>query len=732
MNRILVVSNRLPVTVNKTDGKIRIDQSSGGLVTGLQSLHKSHEVLWVGWPGISTNKVKNIQKELGKELEKKYLYPIYLSDADVRYYYNGFSNGTIWPLFHYFPLKSESRMEWWNRYVKVNELFADEIVKIYKKTDIIWVHDYHLMLLPGLLRERLPRAAIGFFLHIPFPSYEIFRLLPWRKQVLDGLIGADLIAFHTHEYMAHFLDNINLLCGYESIFGRISMENRVVRVDALPMGIDYEKFSSTSSSKQVTDIVSSYKSRYKEQCVILSVDRLDYTKGIVQRLEAFKHFLGKYPQFRAKIVFVLLVVPSRTKVEHYANLKRQIDEIIGEINGKYSTLDWSPVQYIYRSIPFDSLVALYRMADIALITPRRDGMNLVAKEFIASKADQKGVLILSETAGAAKELGEAIIVNPNSLDDVSQAILDAFNMSEEEQISRNNIIQNRLIQNNISKWASEFLAKLIETKKEQKKIQFKVLKKEDKQRLIDDFRKSKKRLMLLDYDGTLTSFRDTPELAKPDREIIQILIELAADPRNEVVLISGRDRKSLEAWFGELNINLVAEHGAWTRRKDLGWQNVIQTRSEWKTPVFSLLETWVSRIPGSFIEVKDYSIVWHYRKVDPRLNELRIRDIIIELLSITPNLGLQILKGKKVIEVKDRHINKGMVASTWQKITASDFILAMGDDFTDEDMFSALSSNTWTIKVGPGTSKANYSIKSPREVKIMLKELIKSMADKSI
>lgn len=724
MNRILVISNRLPVTVKRTDHKIKIDQSSGGLVTGLQSLHKSHEVLWVGWPGISSSKVKNIHKELGNKLAEKYLYPIYLSDVDIQYYYNGFCNGTIWPLFHYFPLKSVFKMEWWNRYVKVNELFADEIVKIYKNTDTIWVHDYHLMLLPGLLRERLPGAAIGFFLHIPFPSYEIFRLLPWRKQVLDGLIGADLIAFHTHEYMAHFLDNINLLCGYESIFGRISMENRVARVDALPMGIDYERFSSTSSSKQVADIVNSYRSRYKEQRVILSVDRLDYTKGIVQRLEAFKHFLGINPQYMAKIVFILLVVPSRTKVEHYTNLKRQIDEVIGEINGKYSTLGWSPVQYIYRSIPFDSLVALYRMADIALITPRRDGMNLVAKEFIASKADQKGVLILSETAGAAKELGEATIVNPNSLDDVSQAILDALNMTEEEQISRNTIMQNRLIQNNVSKWANEFLAKLIETKKEQKKLQFKVLKKADKQRLINDFRKSKKRLMLLDYDGTLTSFRDTPDLAKPDREIIQILIELAADPRNEVVLISGRDRKSLEVWFGELNISLVAEHGAWTRRKDSDWQNVIQTGSEWKTPVFSLLETWVSRIPGSFIEVKDYSIAWHYRMVDPRLNELPIRDIICELLSITTNLGLQILKGKKVIEVKDRHINKGMVASTWQKITASDFILAMGDDFTDEDMFRALSSNAWTIKVGPGTSKANYSIKSPHEVKIMLKELI--------
>jgi trehalose 6-phosphate synthase/phosphatase len=729
MDRILIVSNRLPITVKKTHHNAQIDQSSGGLVTGLQSLHNSHHILWIGWPGISKEKTKSIQNELDEKLRSKDLYPIYLSESDNRYFYNGFCNGTVWPLFHYFCLESEFNTDWWNCYFRVNELFANEVAKIYKETDFIWVHDYHLMLLPMLLRKRLPKATIGFFLHIPFPAYEIFRLLPWRRQILDGLMGADLIAFHTYEYMAHFLDSIHLLCGHESAFGQINTGEGIVRVDALPMGIDYNKFSHASSGKQVMKIVSRYKNRFLRQRVILSVDRLDYTKGIIQRLEAYELFLNRNPEYKEKIVFILLVVPSRTKVGQYANLKRQIDEVSGRINGKYGTFCWSPIQYIYRSVPFNTLVALYKLADIALITPRRDGMNLVAKEYIASKTDDKGVLIISETAGASKELGEAIIVNPNSLDDVSQAISDALSINDEEQCIRNSVMQDRLRQNNVSVWANKFLEKLIEIKTEQKQMQYKMLSTENKTGLFDDFRKSRKRLILLDYDGTLTSFRDTPDLAKPDPEIIEILIELAEDRRNEVVLISGRDRGSLEDWFGGLNINLVAEHGAWMCSKGSTWQQIEYITSEWKPEILSILGTWARRIPGSFVEVKDFSIAWHYRKVDPRLRELRVRDVVNELVGITANFSLQILKGNKVIEVRNSYINKGRVAATWQKVGAYDFILAMGDDYTDEDMFNALPSSAWTIKVGLGSSKANYNIESPTEVQNLLKEIIKSMAD---
>lgn len=729
MGRIIVVSNRLPVTVKKLDHDVQIDQSSGGLVTGLQSLHKSDKVLWVGWPGISQERAKSVRRILDKELKRLDLHPVYLSESDVRSYYNGFCNATIWPLFHYLPVESEFKADWWDCYVKINKLIADELVKIAKETDLIWIHDYHLMLLPTMLRDRLPKATIGFFLHIPFPEYEMFRLLPWRKQVLDGLLGADLIAFHTYEYMAHFLDNLSLLCGHESIFGQVNIGDRIVRVDALPMGIDYNRFSDTSRSKKVVQIANRYRNGFREQRIILSVDRLDYTKGIVQRLEAYRFFLNKHPSYKGKIVFVLLVVPSRMKVARYAKLKRQIEEIIGEINGKYSTMDWSPVQYRYRAVSFDSLVALYKVADIALITPRRDGMNLVAKEFIASKTDRKGVLILSETAGAAKELGEATIVNPNSKEEVSQAIEEALIMHEEEQKIRISVMQQRLSQNNIAKWASEFLDKLDDIKAEQGQMQQKMIDKEHKRTLFDDYRKSKKRLLLLDYDGTLTAFRDTPDLAKPDSEIIDILIEMAEDQRNEVVLISGRDRGSLEDWFGGLNINLVAEHGAWMCNKGSNWQQVKNIPSDWKPEILSILEAWASRIPGSFVEQKDYSVVWHYRKVNLRLSELRVRDVINELVGITTNLGLQILKGNKVIEVRNRHINKGIVASTWHKKNHYHFILAIGDDATDEDMFSVLPSSAWTIKVGLGATKANYNLNTPAEVKVLLKELIKSLSD---
>jgi len=729
MSRILVVSNRLPITVKKTDHDVQIDQSSGGLATGLQSIHKSDQVMWLGWPGISLEKARCVKKELDDELKNRDVYPIYLKEGDVKSFYNGFCNSTIWPLFHYFPLESEFRSDWWKRYIRVNQLFANEIIKISKETDLIWVHDFHLMLLPMLLRNELPKAKVGFFLHIPFPTYEVFRLLPWRKQVLDGILGADLVAFHTYQYMAHFLESISLLCGHESIFGQINVGDRIVRVDALPMGIDYDRFSKTSESSNVLKIASRYKKNLKERRVILSVDRLDYTKGIIQRLEAYRFFLNKHPSYKGKIVFILLVVPSRAKVEQYTKLKKQIDEVIGEINGKLGTLDWSPIQYMYRSVPFDSLVALYKIADIALITPRRDGMNLVAKEFIASKTDSKGVLILSETAGAAMELGEAIIVNPNSKEEISQAIEDALNMPEEEQTVHNIVMQQRLSQNTVSKWANDFLEKLKEIKAEQKRMQHKMLNTQHKKELFSKYSTSTRRLLMLDYDGTLTSFRDTPDMAKPDSEIIDILIELAQDHRNDVVLISGRDRGSLEDWFGGLNINLVAEHGAWTCNKDSNWQQVRHIPSDWKPQILSILEAWVSRIPGSFVEMKDYSIAWHYRKVDPRISKLRRRDVINELVGITANLGLQILKGNKVIEVRNKHINKGVVAETWRRKNKYDFILAIGDDYTDEDMFNALPSNAWTIRVGLAATNANYNIKSPTEVKTLLKELIKSLPD---
>jgi len=651
-------------------------------------------------------------------------HPVSLSQHDVEAYYQGFCNRTIWPLFHYFPLYAEYSEDFWQAYERVNTAFANVVAGIAKPNDIIWIHDYHLMLLPKLLRERLPKATMGFFLHIPFPSFEIFRLLPWRKQILEGLLGADLAGFHTYDYTGHFLDSVHRLLGYEVAMGQTTVADRVVRADAFPMGINYEQFSSVAQDQKAQAERKRVHKKLGDCRVILSVDRLDYTKGIPQRLEAFSLFLDRNPKFKRKVILVLLVVPSRTRMEHYIQLKNQVDGLVGEINGKHGTIGWMPVWYLYRSLPFHSLAALYSLADVALVTPLRDGMNLVAKEYTTTKTDGKGVLILSETAGAAQELGEAIIINANNQEEIAQALAKALEMPEQEQIERNRIMQKRLRRYDVVQWANEFMDKLLYTKKLQQEMEEKSLTSEMQRKLASDFQESGKALLLLDYDGTLVPFAPKPAEAMPGANLLRLLEKLAKNPRTEVVLISGRDKDTLEGWFGGLNVGLVAEHGVWIKEKGGEWETIETLTSEWKEEVHPILESWVDRTPGSFIEEKEFSLVWHYRKSNPRLGELRARELMNNLSDITANLNLQVLEGSKVVELKNTDINKGRAALRWTSREKWDFILAIGDDWTDEDTFKALPSTAWSIKVGFGNSAARFSLSSPSKATSLLRKLV--------
>jgi trehalose 6-phosphate synthase/phosphatase len=581
------------------------------------------------------------------------------------------------------------------------------------------------MLLPRLLRERLPKATVGFFLHIPFPSFETFRLLPWRKQILEGLLGADLAGFHTYDYTGHFLDSVHRLLGYEVAMGQITATDRVVKADAFPMGINYEQFSSVAQDPKAQAERKRFHKKLGDCRVILSVDRLDYTKGIPQRLEAFNLFLDRNPKFKRKVILVLLVVPSRTRVEHYIQLKKQLDGLVGEINGKHGTIGWMPVWYLYRFLPFHSLAALYSLADVALVTPLRDGMNLVAKEYTATKTDGKGVLILSETAGAAQELGEAIIINANNQEEIAQALAKALEMPEQEQIERNRIMQKRLHRYDVVQWANEFMDKLLHTKKLQREMEEKALTYEMQRKLASDFQESDKALLLLDYDGTLVPFAPKPAEAMPGANLLRLLEKFTKNPRTEVVLISGRDKDTLESWFGGLDVGLVAEHGVWIKEKGGGWETIETLTSEWKQEVHPILESWVDRTPGSFIEEKEFSLVWHYRKANPRLGELRARELMNNLSDITANLNLQVLEGSKVVEVKNTDINKGRAALRWISREKWDFILALGDDWTDEDTFKALPSTAWSIKVGFGASAARFSLSSPSNATSLLRKMVR-------
>jgi trehalose 6-phosphate synthase/phosphatase len=719
MQRLLIVSNRLPVTIQERKGELHVEPSVGGLATGLSSWYKSSNSIWIGWSGLARRDTER-EKDIAARLASENCYPVQLSEHDVEAYYHGFCNRTIWPLFHYFPLYAEYSEEFWRAYERVNTTFADVVAEIARPNDIVWVHDYHLMLLPRLLRERLPRVAIGFFLHIPFPSFEIFRLLPWRERVLEGLLGADLVGFHTYEYTGHFLDSVRHLLGRDAAMGQITTADRVVRADAFPMGIDYGRYSGIDSDAKVQAERKRVRRKLGDRQVVLSVDRLDYTKGIPERLQAFSAFLDRNPRFKGKVILVLVVVPSRTRVEHYIQLKRRVDGLVGEINGRYGTIGWMPVWYLYRSLPFYTLASLYSLADVALVTPLRDGMNLVAKEYTAAQTDGKGVLILSETTGAAQELGEAILVNANNQGETARALARALEMPEQEQIERNRTMQTRLSRYNVVRWANEFVDKLLSTKNLQREMEEKALTYEMQRKLVDDFRASNRALLLLDYDGTLVPFSPRPAEAMPGIKLLRLLRRLGKNPRNEVVLISGRDKDTMEKWFGSLNVGLVAEHGAWLREKGGRWETMGTLTNEWKNEISSILESWVDRTPGSFIEEKEFSLVWHYRKAGPELGELRARELINNISNITANLNLQVLEGSKVVEVKNAGIDKGRMASRYLSRGQWDFILAVGDDWTDEDTFKVLPSAAWSIKVGFGASAARFSLASSDKVTSLL------------
>ena len=725
MSKLIIVSNRLPVSMERRKGKVNFQQSAGGLATGISSFYKTYESIWIGWPGIDSDKIEKNKEEIRKRLISEFnCHPVFLPRRDFDNYYSGFCNNTIWPLFHYFPQHTAYKENFWKSYKRINELFCKDVLTIAKEEDIIWIHDYQLMLLPKLLREKLPNATIGFFLHIPFPSFELFRILPWRNEILEGLIGSDLIGFHTYDYALNFLKSSQRILGYEPDMGQLHSHGRIVKVDTFPMGIEFERYYESREDPKVQKEIEKLKKEVGNYQVILSVDRLDYTKGIIERLEGFNTFLEKNTEYKEKVVCILIAVPSRSQVPQYKKLKSRVDELISKINGKHGTVGWTPIHYLYKFLPFSSMAALYNIADISLVTPLRDGMNLIAKEYIATKTDGNGVLILSEMTGAAKELGEALIVNPNNNKEMADTIKKALEMPGLARIEKTRIMQKRIERYNVVKWADDFIGKLKSTKTMQKETYTRALKTEAIEKLKINYTKSSRRLFFLDYDGTLTQFFERPEHAKPNDDLLGLLKSLSSNKKNEVVLVSGREKETLNKWFGHLDLNMISEHGVWMRKKQKSWKMLEPLKNDWKDEIREILESHVDRTPGSFIEEKEFSLVFHYRKVDPEIGSVRVSELRDNLLGLTTNKNLQVLEGHKVIDIKNSEINKGHAALKWLSKDNWGFILSVGDDVTDEDMFSVMPENAYSIKVGLHSTCAKYNIKSPDEVVSLLKKLV--------
>ena len=730
--RLVIVSNRLPFTVVNENGGPQFKVSSGGLTTGLWSYlgreatgsGERPEFVWLGWPGASVAPEDEPAVKAYAEKEFKAL-PVFLPEDRMDRFYHGFCNKTLWPLFHYFPDLTHYEEDYWEEYKQVNRIFAEAVLKVLRPDDLLWVHDYQLMLVPGLIREQFPDMPIGFFLHIPFPSYEVFRLLPraWRVEIVEGLLGSSLVGFHTYDYTRDFLTSVLRTVGYEHQLGSLTLRDRVVTVDTFPMGIDFQRFAEAAASPETEARVAELRANCAGQKVIFSVDRLDYTKGLINRLRGYDVFLKRNPQWHGKVVFIVSVAPSRTAVESYQAMKQDLEQTVGRIVGAYGNVRWTPLIYQFRNLGFEEIVALYRLCDVALITPLRDGMNLVAKEFVASRPDQTGVLILSEMAGAAKEMGEALIINPVHSGDFAQALEQALAMPVEEQVRRNRLLQERLRRYNVVRWAEDFVQALVATRNTEAARRARALSGKVQAELVQQYRSAARRALLLDYDGTLVPFVEDPKLARPDREVLELLAALAAAAGTEVIIVSGRPRRDLEEWFGTLSVALVAEHGVWLKPKAGEWRMLKALTTDWKERVRPILQLYVDRLPGALLEEKEFSLAWHYRRADPEQASRRARELLDALAGFTRNIDVQVLEGNKVLEVRNTGVSKGTAATEWLAGVGADFILAIGDDWTDEDLFRALPATAYSVRVGLANTAARYYLGNHTAVRRVLREL---------
>jgi len=511
--------------------------------------------------------------------------------------------------------------------------------------------------------------------------------------------------------------------GYKQKFADVMLDRRTVKVAAYPMGIDFHKFHEAARSAEVLKEIAKFKEPLGDTKIILSVDRQDYSKGIIHRLQGFETLLEKHPHWRGKVTFLMLVVPSRIGIQDYEGTKNHLEELVGRINGKFGAINWSPIVYQYRSVPFETLVAFYAMGDVALVTPLRDGMNLVAKEYIACRTDKTGVLILSEMAGSAKELTDAIMINPNHREEIAEALEQALAMPRHEQIERNRFMQTKLRRHTVGRWATTFLEEIVATEPSLEGAYAKPLDPASQTGLIQHYDRSLNRLLMLDYDGTLVPFASHPQLAKPSRQLLNCLHRLGANPRNELVLLSGRDKATLENWFGALPIGLAAEHGAWIKEHQQSWQIIKPLRADWKTTLFPILQSYTDPVPGSWIEEKEFSVVWHYRGVDEERGMLAARELADDLIALTANIDVQVLQGDKTVEVRNAGVHKGLASQIWLLKHPCDFILAIGDDLTDEDIFTVLPGRAYSIRVGNRPTHARFHLRGPDDVLQLIETL---------
>ncbi|MGE0442711.1 MAG: bifunctional alpha,alpha-trehalose-phosphate synthase (UDP-forming)/trehalose-phosphatase [Gemmatimonadales bacterium] len=720
MSRVILVANRLPTTVVQGSSGFSVAPSVGGLASGLGRIHREREGLWLGYPGVPADQVDPAAwQDLTAVLAAEGLVPVALTEEDLRRYYEGFSNGFIWPILHSLTGLVPIDPDDFESYRAVNERFADAVAAVYRPGDLVWIHDFHLFLVPELLRRRIPDAAVGFFLHVPFPTADVFRTLPHRRDLLRGVLGADLIGFHTASYLRSFAVALAELLGLPTDIERVTVGDRTVRLGVFPIGVAAAEFTALASEPFVDELVREIRGEDPGQLMV-AVDRLDYTKGVPRRLLGFERLLARHPELHERVRLLNLSVPTRESVPAYQDFRQEVDALVGRINGRFSTPRWTPIHYMFRAIDRPSLVALYRAADVMLVTPIRDGMNLVAKEFVASRVDGDGVLVLSEFAGAAADMPEAVIVNPYEVDHLADRMTEALAMPEAERRARMAGLRTRVKSFDNDWWARTFLGAL------ETEAGGSTRRPATNPRSVDaallGILSAPKRVAMLDYDGTLTPIVARPAEAIPDDELLALVAALCRDPRNEIHVVSGRDRAFLEGVLGEFPLWLHAEHGAATRPPGGGWE-LAHVNLDWKDRVRAVFEDFARVTPGAVTEVKEYGLCWHWRNAREGA-ERSATELALHLSQVLQRTGADVLVGNRIVEVRAHGINKGGIAREILDAMADDAgVLAAGDDATDEDLFRVLPGSAVSVRVGPGPSAARFAVPDVAALRRLLRRL---------
>jgi trehalose 6-phosphate synthase/phosphatase len=719
---LIVASSRLPVTVRRTAAGLTSVAGSGGLVAVLEPLLRDGSARWLGWPGDSPHadgRSEPDREQLVRSWEASGYVPINLP-ADVgRAFYEGYANDTLWPLLHGFPDRVVIDPETWPAYRAANERFAAGIAARLDVSSLVWVHDFQLLLVPELVRAAAPGAAIGFFLHVPFPDSGIFRMLPEREAVLRGVLGADLVGFQTHADLHEFRRVLLQVIGIESRMDRVEVDGRVVRLGVFPIGIVVEEWTRLLQRASVKQRVDELRRRHAGRRLVLSVDRLDYTKGIPERLRAFRRLLREAPERRGQVTLVQVAVPTRERVPRYRELRRQVNELVAEVNGELGTPEWTPVIHLLRTISQPELAALYAAADVAWVTSLRDGMNLVAKEFVACQATEPGALIVSEFAGVAQELGEALRVNPYDEISSAAALARALDMPLDERQERMDAMAIRVRTGSASVWRDRYLRELQAAAQARAASTPTAAPRLDVDELVGAARGGA--LVCLDFDGTLVPIAPRPDDAKPTERVVDVLRRLgAAGGATQVAVLSGRRQQDIERWLGAIpGLWLSAEHGAFLRAPGTtGWRPLrAGADGAWKGEIRPLFEDFAARLPGSLIEDKAISIAWHYRLGDPEFGGWLAQELVATLGLQLAGSDLTVLRGKRVVEVRYAWATKAEAyAALHAAVPGHGVVVAFGDDRTDEDLFERLPADAWTVKVGRGITAARWSVDGPGDV----------------